>query len=126
MEQAKKQNAVSEDTAKAVCADKHSVSIKDDLGGTAGYWRSYGAIKFSGTVTNESKDHVVTAFSVFLSRKDKAVADFRDFKGLWIEPGQSYEFSIDDLDYAKDESLDISKGTFTWNTDNAKGLKVVF
>jgi hypothetical protein len=87
MEQAKKQNAVREDTAKTICADKHSVAVKDDLEGTAGYWRTYGTIRFSGTVKNESKDHVVTAFSVFLSRNDKSVADFRDFKGLWIEPG---------------------------------------
>lgn len=126
MDQAKKQSTLSDSTAKAVCVEKHSVEIAAKLGGTAGYNRSFGSIWFTGNVINESKDTVVTSFSVVIMRKDKPEGEFRTFDNQWIEPGQSQGFSIHDLQYANDERLDISNGSFSWSAEMPKGLKVVF
>ncbi len=123
---AEEQGSVSKLTIQNVCAEKHQRNLSVDfLDGRAGFSKSYEQNVFSGSVENKSSDVVITAYTVSITHK-KVGTVTRDVKGVWIEPGKSEYFNVNDLPYAKEPDLPTEHENFTWNTLNNKGIKVQF
>lgn len=126
--EAGKKQGLQDKGIKVHCASKHEKSIDISMEGRASYDSLYSdtAYQFSGTVTNNNANYVVTGFYVILTKKGGELVESKDFKNVWIEPGDRSDFAItaSELGYKpKGEERDMKN--YSWDISGVRGIKIL-
>jgi hypothetical protein len=119
---------LSENTVKQFCVERHAKTIPIQLGGRAGYQTRYSVTVFSGIVTNDSPNYIVTSYTVTIDhQKAKGGGNFKQFSGRWIEPKghDFFDIQADDLKYVPQED-DQKHEFFNWKVISTQGIEISF
>lgn len=123
LEEAKRQDNVTEYTAKAYCANEHSAYINQSIisASIEKYSKTFtNSIMFEGYIHNNSKDKIITSFTIVINGKDSVAIGSQYFEAQWIEPNSSKRFIL----FGDNKNIDT--GGFSWSTESVKGLKITF
>ena len=143
-----KDSSLSRSAVRTACLSKLQSTVPDVVEGKGGYERclpedDYKADpktlsvsvterypktceKFGGTLSNNSKDYVVTSVTILL-RNEKGETEKNEIGNLWIEYGKSerFDFDVKHKPTRKDEA-DRQTGKFSWTTEGHKGVRASF
>jgi hypothetical protein len=114
----------SQAAARSSCGAKHQRPTFVELQGRAGYILD--GDEFSGTLTNKTPNFIVTSFSLIVKHVDNPNPDYLNIYGVWIEPHQTYQFSMRTNFRPPRNRLraDTNPPLFTWELNWSYGLKL--
>jgi hypothetical protein len=119
---------LSEQTARAVCLERHQKYRNDsDMEGRASYSSGEGSVSFSGRLTNKSNNIIFTEYTVIVSHANTKERESKTFKGRWIEPGSTDTFMLESADLKHRPPPDSrGRDKFDWFLTSAKGIEITF
>ena len=113
-------------TVREQCTQQIERPMPIEIWGSGRYTETYikNTYNFEISITNKSKDAVLTSVRVYLVRENKEETQSYLLKNLWVEPGfsSSYIFTADQiLTQPKSERLKADGG---WGALEMRGIKI--
>ena len=115
-----------------LCIKQHEKRITVKVKGRAGYNCPYFQCAFSGDLTNEAADKIVTSIKIYIRHEDnkddegRPKLDIAHADNLWIEPGalEAVYFTGFTFQPAKDRLREGDDALYTWGIQETRGIEV--
>ena len=125
-----KSASLSEGIVRSLCLEQNERNISPRYEARAGYESSSNYTFFSGSITNLSKDQIITSFIFHIKHNDNVdnsgnqIFEVAEVKDRWVEPGTTQWFSINELKFtpAANRLREGEKFLYSWQVQKIKGI----